>query len=179
MVIPPKLRRRVVKKSHKGHQGLSKTKALIREFCWFPGIDAMVNEKVKPCVSCQVVNTKDQRPDIKPHPLPEGPWMETEMDYQGPYPSGEYIFIMIDRFSKWPEMQIMKKPPDAMMTRKAMKGIFDRQGVPEVCQADNGPTFRSEKIKQLAREEGFELRYITPYWPQANGEVERFNRSMT
>ena len=30
VVIPPKLRRRIIKFSHKGHQGLSKTKALIR-----------------------------------------------------------------------------------------------------------------------------------------------------
>ena len=46
---------------------------------------------------------------VKPHELPEGPWLNVEMDFQGPYPNGEYVFGMIDRYSRWPECKIMKR----------------------------------------------------------------------
>ena len=36
VVVPGELRDRAVKLSHKGHQGIVKTKQLLREFCWFP-----------------------------------------------------------------------------------------------------------------------------------------------
>ena len=44
VVIPEELRRRVVKLSHRGHQGIAKTKKLLREFCWFPNIDQLVDK---------------------------------------------------------------------------------------------------------------------------------------
>ena len=49
---------------------------------------------------------------IKPSDLPNGPWQQVEMDFQGPYPNGEYIFVMIDQYSQWPEIKILKKAPN-------------------------------------------------------------------
>ena len=46
VVVPVSLREKVVRVSHRGHQGCAKTKALIREFCWFPHIDKLVERKV-------------------------------------------------------------------------------------------------------------------------------------
>ena len=110
VVIPVSLRKRVVKLSHKGHQGLSKTKHLIREFCWFPGIDKAVEEELSACLTCQAVNDSSRAPPIKPHKFPKGPWQEIEMDLQGPYPSGVYLFVLIDRFSKWVKLQYSDMP---------------------------------------------------------------------
>ena len=33
--------------AHEGHQGIAKTKALLRKKVWFPGIDSAVEKKVK------------------------------------------------------------------------------------------------------------------------------------
>ena len=46
VVIPVSLRKKIVTLSHKGHQGLSKTKRRIREFCSFRGVDRMVEESL-------------------------------------------------------------------------------------------------------------------------------------
>ncbi len=54
LVIPKELQRRVVDLAHEGHQGITKTKALLREKVWFPGINKMVEERVKSCLACQV-----------------------------------------------------------------------------------------------------------------------------
>ena len=45
-VVPSKLRDREVELAHVGHQGIVKTKRLIREKVWLPGIDKMVKDKV-------------------------------------------------------------------------------------------------------------------------------------
>ena len=178
VIIPQSLRSKVVKISHRGHQGCAKAKSLIREFCWFPGIDKMVESKVQNCRPCQAVIGTSPKPVIKPHPLPQGPWQEIEMDFQGPYPAGQYIFVMIDRYSKWVEISIFRQPPDAKSTIKAMIHVFDSQGIPSTCQSDNGQPFASDEMKQFAGKEGFRLKHITPEWPRANGEVERFNKTM-
>ena len=47
-------------------------------------------------------------------------------------------------------------------------------GTPSVVKSDNGPPFNSEEFKRFADQLGFHHRKVTPLWPQANGEVERF-----
>ena len=47
IVLPFSLRERAVELAHRGHQGVVKTKSLLREKVWFSGIDAMVEERVK------------------------------------------------------------------------------------------------------------------------------------
>ena len=55
IVVPSKLRERAVDLAHVGQQGIVKTKGLICEKVWFPGIDKMVKDKVDNCLACQAV----------------------------------------------------------------------------------------------------------------------------
>ena len=55
--------------------------------------------------------------------------------------------------------------------------IFAAYGVPEVVKTDNGPSFNEHKFAQLADYLGFVFRKVTPLWPEANGEIERFMKS--
>ena len=164
--------------SHQSHQGMSKTKAFIRTFAWFPGIDAEVERQVRRCLPCQAVQDVANEQPIKPNELPTGPWQYLEMDFQGPYPNGEYVFAMVDRYTRWPEIDIFRSAPDAKGTIKSLKTIFTNKGVPEVCQSDNGPPFQSYEMKEYSKQAGYYHKHITPEWPRANGTVERFNRSM-
>ena len=178
IVIPPSLRKRAIELSHESHQGMSKTKAFIRTFAWFPGMDTEVEKQVMRCLPCQAVQEIANEQPIKPNELPTGPWQYVEMDFQGPYPTGEYVFAMVDRYTRWPEIEVLRSAPDAEATIKAMKAIFSNKGVPEVCQSDNGPPFQSQVMKEYSRKAGYYHKHITPEWPRANGTVERFNRSM-
>ena len=54
IVIPASLQARAIQLAHEGHQGISKTKALIRRKVWFPGIDTAVEDAVRHCIPCQV-----------------------------------------------------------------------------------------------------------------------------
>ena len=45
-VIPKIMQQRVIDLAHEGHQGIAKTKSLLREKVWFAGIDGAVEKKV-------------------------------------------------------------------------------------------------------------------------------------
>ena len=62
VVIPASLRAKVVKVSHRGHQGCGKTKSLIRKFCWFPLVDKMIEQQVQNCRRCQQQKTASEAP---------------------------------------------------------------------------------------------------------------------
>ena len=120
MIVPETLQRQVIELGHEGHQGMSKTKSLIQQFCWFPGLDAKVERQVKECLACQATQPNRYHEPIKPSELPQGPWQFVEIDFQGPYPSGEYILVMIDRYSHWPEIAFFKQAPTAKTTVQQM-----------------------------------------------------------
>ena len=60
----------------------------------------------------------------------------------------------------------------------ALREIFARFGNPYSLKTDNGPQFVSKEFEEFLRECGIEHRRSPPLWPQANGEVERQNRSL-
>ena len=55
IVIPNSPQQKAIDLAHESHQGLSKTKALLREKVWFPAIDEMVKKTIDSCIACQAV----------------------------------------------------------------------------------------------------------------------------
>lgn len=178
IVIPFTLRSKAVDLAHGGHQGIVKTKQLIRDKVWFPGIDNLTEEKVKSCLSCQAASTKS--PPIEPlrmTSLPSGPWREVAVDFAGPFPSGDYIMVVTDEFSRFPEVEILTSTSAKVVIPK-LDAIFSRQGIPDVLKSDNGPPFNGHEFKNFSDYLGFKHRRITPYWPRANGEAERLVQTL-
>ena len=56
--------------------------------------------------------------------------------------------------------------------------IFYRFGYPQALRRDNGLRFISGEIKMHLETHGIRWVSTTPLWPQANGLVERTNRSI-
>ncbi|GFR83013.1 transposon Ty3-G Gag-Pol polyprotein [Elysia marginata] len=52
VVIPTSLQMQVIRLAHASHQGIVKTKQLIREKVWFPGIDQQVESHLRGCIPC-------------------------------------------------------------------------------------------------------------------------------
>jgi hypothetical protein len=156
-------------------------KRLLREKNRFPGIDKLTEEKITNCHPCQVSTPESSRPSepLKMTPLPSGPWKEVSIDFAGPYPSGEYIMVVIDEYSRFPEVEILTSTSARAVIPK-LDAIFSRQGIPDVLKSDNGPpfTYTSLEFKKFAEHMGFQHRRITPYWPKSNGEAERFMRTL-
>ena len=56
--------------------------------------------------------------------------------------------------------------------------MFSRFGTPSVLKIDNGAPFNSGEFAAFAKKLGFKHLKITPLWPEANGEAERFVRTL-
>ena len=54
IVVPDALQKRVVELAHEGHQGLVKTRSLLRSKVWFPRMDSLVDSVVKRCVTVKL-----------------------------------------------------------------------------------------------------------------------------
>ena len=110
-------------------------------------------------------------------PLPDGPWKEVTVDFTGPFAGGEYLLVITDEYSRFPEVEIVYSTfANAVITK--LDAISARQGIPEVVKTDNGPPFNGEQFSSWAKYTGFAHRLVTPLWPEANGEAERFMRTL-
>lgn len=173
LVIPTCLQEKVIQIAHSSHQGIVKTKQLIREKVWFPGIDRMVEQAVKACTACQASYPGlSKREPIQPTPLPSAPWSEVAIDFPGPFPSDQYLLVVIDKYSRFPEVEIVHST-SAEVVISRLNTIFARHGFPNTVKSDNGPPFQSSEFASFAKGCGFKHRKVMPLWPEANGEVER------
>ena len=178
IVVPTVLCEKAISLAHEGHQGLVKTKQLLREEVWFPGIDQLAKRTIETCLACQA-NSTGNRPDpLQMLPLPPAPWHTLHIDFCGPFPTGEYLLVVIDAYSRFPEVDIIRSTSATAIIPK-LDWIFATHGIPAVLRSDNGPSFTSHEIKKYVEENGIEHQRITPLWPQANSEAESFMKPLT
>ena len=178
LVIPKKLQRNVLHLAHEGHQGIVKTKQLLRQKVWWPGIDMQVEALIKSCHACQAVSQSAKPEPIISTDMPSKEWDVVHIDVCGPFPSGESILGAIDECSRWPEAIILNKSTSTGAIIKHLLNIFATHGIPSTLVTDNGPQFVSQDFKKFCLEYGIYHRRVTPYWPQANSEIERFFRTL-
>lgn len=177
IVIPTKLRKRVLEAAHEGHPGIVAMKSRLRTKVWWPKIDKDAESLVKNCKGCILVSGPNPPVPMKRRELPTQAWLDVAIDYLGPLPSGHYLLVIIDYFSRYKEVKIMKSIT-SKDTINELKEIFSRLGIPMSLTCDNGRQFVSAEFKSFCHENGIRLFHTIPYWPQQNGEVERQNRSI-
>lgn len=137
IVIPESLRERTLQLAHEGHPGMSVMKRRLRAKVWWPKIDRQVEELVKKCRGCTLVNAPNAPEPLQRTKLPSAPWEHLAIDFLGPLPSGHYVFVVVDYYSRFFEIDIMMKI-DSAKTIDRLKGIFARFGLPISITADNG-----------------------------------------
>ncbi|XP_058817207.1 uncharacterized protein K02A2.6-like [Topomyia yanbarensis] len=177
LVIPRKLRARMLQLSHEGHPGETSMVSRLRDRVWWPGIDKDAKNVVKNCEGCRLVGQSSAPEPMQRRKIPNEPWVDVAMDFLGPLPSGEYLLVIVDYYSRYKEVCIMKKITSDD-TIKHIEPIFVRQGYPRTITLDNGRQFISTDFETYCHTKNITLNHTVPYWPQANGEVERQNRSL-
>jgi len=89
-----------------------------------------------------------------------------------------YVAVAIDYFSKWCEARPLIDKKAATVARFIYDEIICRHGCPKVEISDQGREFCNQLCEELFRMTGTSHRVTSPYHPQANGLVERFNRTI-
>ena len=110
IVEQKELRSHVLELAHEGHPGIVAMKQRLRSkvHVWWPGIDKDAERTCKICHGCQLVSQP-----LKPEPMtrtefPFAPWQHLGADLLGPLPSGDYIFVVVDYYSRFFEMEFTK-----------------------------------------------------------------------
>lgn len=177
LVVPTILRERVLDLAHEAHPGIAAMKRRLRQKVWWPSMDKAVETCVKRCKQCTLVSSLGVPEPVQRTKMPAKPWIDIAVDFMGPLPTGHNLLVIVDYYSRFTEAVVMKQIT-AKHTIQALHESFCRFGIPESIKADNGPQFISEELASYCKEYGIHLRRTTPYWPQANGEVERANKTI-
>ena len=171
VVIPASLQRRILKDFHIGHPGITRTKSLMRSYVFWKNLDKDIENMIRSCTGCALAA---KSPPIKfsPWPKTDLPWTRIHVDFAGPL-DGCYYLIVVDSYSKWPEVFKCKNPNSEVAIR-ALHELFARFGVVDCIVSDNGTQFTSGDFKEFC--EDFQVNHITtpPYHPRSNGLAERF-----
>ncbi|XP_040066786.1 uncharacterized protein K02A2.6-like [Ixodes scapularis] len=177
LVLPAALQQRAISLAHVGYQGITKTTKLMKQKVWFPHLDTKVQTALKTCMPCQATIQYQHADPIAIPEKPSRPWEALSLDFAGPFPNGKYLMVLMDDTSRYPVVKILSSLTSQSVINSITK-IFSILGIPKVIKTDNGPPFRSHDFKQFAHTLGFRHQRITPHWPQANREVERFMRTL-
>lgn len=93
------------------------------------------------------------------------------IDFAGKF-LGTYFFLLIDAFSKWPEIYTLDKI-DTDSTIEILEDIFARFGYPRVLVSDNGGQFTNSKFATFLKQRHIIHKRSAPYHPATNGQAER------
>ena len=119
--------------------------------------------------------------------MPIRPILEVEIfdlwgiDFMGPLPPSdgkEYILVVVDYVSKWVEAIPTGKNTHQEVLRFVTRNIFSRYGFPRAIISDGGSHSNNAHFRALLKKYGVHHRVTTPYYPQANWQVEVSNREV-
>lgn len=168
-----------------GHQGGPKMYHSIRigGYYW-PGIMIDCLRVARSCHNCQIHGDLKHQPPVPLHPtIPSWPFDAWGMDVVGPFDppsSGGHKFILAatDYFSRWAEAVPLREVKSSNVINFLEHNIIYRFGVPHRITSDNAKAFKSQKILNFAAKYKIQWNYSTGYYPQANGLIEAFNKTL-
>ena len=92
---------------------MSRMKALMRGYTYWPRMDWDIEKIVRECQGCQLA-AKAPPVQIQPWPKTDTSWTRLHIDYAGPL-NGHYFLVVVDSFTKWPEVFKCKHPTSRVL----------------------------------------------------------------
>ena len=123
----------------------------------------MTEAAIKRCVPCQATVQQTTYEPLKMTPLPEALWCELSTDFYGPLPSGEYLLVIIDDYSRFLVIELVRST-SANTVIPVLDKVLSTFSTPDILKSDNGAPFNTGQFHQYAENMGFKHRKVTPYW---------------
>lgn len=188
LVVPTDLRDSVLISAHDGlfggHMANNSTFKRIAPYFYWPGYRGDIKRYCSSCDVCQKTIPKGR---IQPAPLQSVPviyvpFSRVAVDIVGPItPVSErgfrYILTCVDVATRFPDA-IPLKTITTEAVADALVQIFSRVGIPDEILSDQGSQFTSDTMREVLRLLSVSQLHSTPYHPQTNGLVERFNGTL-
>ncbi len=166
-----------------GHLGQQKTYARISSRFYWPTLYTDVQTHCNTCAICQKTGAVSQRgrAPLQPLPVISAPFRRIAMDIVGPLEKSSaghrYILVVSDYATRYPEAFPLRSITTPKIIH-ALVQLFSRVGIPEEILTDQGTNFTSRLMGQLNKQLGITAIRTTPYHPQTDGLVERFNQTL-
>ena len=188
LATPNPLRNQVMQLAHdgimSGHQGIRRTTDRVLSNFWWPGLQGDVTRFCRSCDICQRTVHKGKIPKapLTKVPIIQTPFTRVAIDLIGPmFPSTDrghrYILTLVDYATRYPEATPLKNI-ETETVAEALVTMFSRIGVPQEVLSDQGSQFLSGIMKEVSRLLSIRQLITSPYHPQCNGLVERFNGTL-
>ena len=186
LVLPVQCRSVVLHLAHDipmaGHLGVAKSKDRVLQRYYWPGVFRDIANYCRSCEACQrSVPRRPVRTQMVPMPLIAVPFKRIAMDLIGPLPrtqhGNQFILTIVDYATRYPEA-IPLSSTDAPRIAKELVSVFARVGIPDEMLTDQGPNFMSCLLEEVYKLLKVKRIRTTPYHPQTDGLVERFNGTL-
>ncbi|GKA18717.1 reverse transcriptase domain-containing protein [Tanacetum coccineum] len=110
------------------------------------------------------------------------PFYKWGIDIAGPFPEGpgkvKFLIVAIDYFTKWIKAKPVATITGAQVKKFVCDNIVCRFGLPGEIISDNGKQFMDNPFKDWCEKLCIRQCFASVKYPQANGLVERANRSL-
>ena len=187
LVLPHKMRTKVLEDLHNSPSGshlrVIKTLQKVQYRFYWPGQRKDIENWCKACQSC---GSTKKPPNTRRAPMQIiqscTPMQRIAMDILRPLPvtsmGNEYILVMADYFTKCVKTFPMPNMEATTVARLFVDQFVCRFGTPEFLHIDQGQILESAIIKESFKLLGITKTRTSPYHPQSDGLVERFNRTV-
>ena len=186
-LVPESKRDEVLRELHEGtlggHLGEDKTIARIKECFYWPGYHKDTSNWCKTCSTCCTRKTPAPKNRALLQSIKVGsPLQVVAVDIVGPLPESDngnaYILVVGDYFTRWMEAYPIPNQEAVTFANVITNEFFFRFSPPEQLHSDQGKQFESQVIAEICKLLGIKKTRTTPYHPQSDGLVERFNRTL-
>lgn len=186
LVLPKQCRQEILRLAHSiplgGHLGRKKTFNRIALRFYWPNMSRDIANYCRSCETCQRFRSHKKNPvPLIPLPIVEEPFSRVAMDIVGPLPrsrsGNRYVLVLCDYGTKYPEA-VPLRTIDAETIAEQLMIIFSRVGIPREILTDQGANFQSSLLQELYRLLHVDALRTSPYHPQTDGLVERFNQTL-
>ena len=167
------------------HFGRDKTIKKIKARYYWNTMNRDIANYVNSCIRCNQNNPIRRKPPghLKPIEPPEGVWQLLSMDFHGPITptsrrGNKYIISITNILSIFAIAKPVRDCTAETAARFLQEEVICKYGTPKCVLTDNGTHFTSIMMKHLLQRLGITHLYATPYHPQINGQIERFNSTM-
>ncbi|CAG2215708.1 unnamed protein product [Mytilus edulis] len=187
VIVPMKERRVVLQQCHdnktSGHLGIRKTLGRLKYRFYWPGMRRDVVAYITGCETC-VRRKGPQKRKRAPMQIQRSgfPMERIAVDILGELPktanNNKYILVIADYYTKWTESFPMENMEASTVANIIVTEIICRFGVPTLIHSDQGRQFESELFSEMCNLLQISKTRTTPYHPQSDGMVERFNSTL-
>ena len=187
VIVPKKARRSILYACHdmktSGHLGVTTTVSKIKQKFYWPGLQSDVRSYIAGCDACS--KRKGPIPSKRaPMQIVRSgfPMERIAIDILGEIPEtprgNKYIVVIGDYFTKWTEALPIPNMEACTVAKVLVENVLCRFGIPQVIHSDQGRQFESNLFQEMCKLLGIHKTRTTPYHPQSDGMVERFNRTL-